>query len=294
MKQTIFGVLFFTFYSLFAQVEITNIKLPKIILSEHDSILSSSVDRMAPVMSQFLGINIKDSLDLNKKKDFGKYEEINRISDSISIYVDANNTNFSVHFWSSIPPPPPLMENKRYSKLKIENLSAYNELMAKKWDSMAVALEKQWDIERRQHQIAYPVYIFNNSSKKTIIQNPVGGRIDKDLYVILEGIDKNGEWQPINYWEQFSFVCGTGHRNYVLNPKSFLIVAIKKYSGHYRTKLRVKFKNFDDIHYSNVFDGYIDYCQFDKHEVLENLNLRFSYRGVEYLKERVNRTFLDK
>ena len=278
--------------SLFSQVEIDKLKLPILVLSEYDSMLPNHKKEMQPSFVDFLGINVQDTLNLNYRKDFGSSEDISIVSDSLSVFVDSENSTFRKHFWPITPPPPPPLENTEFKKLKKKNPLAYEKLMKQKRDSIHAKWEKQFKIESRQHQLAYPIYIFNHSNDKTLIQTSIGG-IGKDLYVILEAKDINGNWQPIEYVEQYRFVCGTGHSDYVLNPKSFLIAAIKKYSGEYKTQLRVKFSNFKNTYYSNIFDGYMNYSQFSKQEVLETLHMRFSDRGQEHLEERTKMSFLD-
>lgn len=88
-------------------------------------------------------------------------------------------------------------------------------------------------------------------------------RQDGSLIIIQEAIDKDGKWKPIEYWV-FSG-CGNSYfRPLVLKSGQYVIIPIKKYSGNYKTKIRLKFRYGKDLIYSEPFEGSINLSLFIK------------------------------
>jgi hypothetical protein len=86
---------------------------------------------------------------------------------------------------------------------------------------------------------------------------------DGSLIMIQEAIDKNGDWQPIEYWTYSG--CGNSYFHpLTLKPGKYIMIPIKKYNGNYKTKIRLKLKKDKSIFYSDPFDGSIETSQFDK------------------------------
>jgi hypothetical protein len=100
------------------------------------------------------------------------------------------------------------------------------------------------------------VWLINNSKDTITLQ------MQDWLYIcILEALDLNSEWRPIEYW-RFSN-CGNSYYNKRLLPKTAnsFVISIPKI-GNYKTKLRFKLLGMDKFYYSNPFNGNIDYCSF--------------------------------
>ena len=88
-------------------------------------------------------------------------------------------------------------------------------------------------------------------------------RQDGSLIMIQEALDENGNWSPIEYWVYSG--CGNSYFDpLVLNPGESIFVPIKKYTGDFKTKIRLRFKHGDKVIYSDSFDASIDKTQFNK------------------------------
>jgi hypothetical protein len=102
------------------------------------------------------------------------------------------------------------------------------------------------------------VWLINNSRDTISLQ------MQDWLYIcILEALDLNNEWRPIEYW-RFSN-CGNSYYNKRLLPKTAnsFITSIPQ-NGNYKTKLRFKLLGLNRFYYSNLFSGNIDYCSFSE------------------------------
>lgn len=108
---------------------------------------------------------------------------------------------------------------------------------------------KQWD----DYVKCYPLLIFNNENKNIPIRK---------IKLIQEAKDKNGQWMPIEFFEDMNS-CIVSHHYLRLEKKKYLALPIIKYYGDYKTKLRVKILINDYFYYSNEFDGTINLSQFD-------------------------------
>lgn len=98
-----------------------------------------------------------------------------------------------------------------------------------------------------------------NATKDTIIAT----RQDGSLIIIQEALNEKGEWKPIEYWVHSG--CGNSYFDPLrLDPGNFVLVPIKKYTGNYQTKIRLKWKNGVEINYSESFDGSINKSQFER------------------------------
>lgn len=248
-------------------------KYPIIILDSYDTIIANNFDsiQIAKSIVYSVGFN-SDTLILNKKNrnkflyndeifSFNNSENIK--TDSITFFVDSENdkfhTNFMPSYFSLSTPPPP-------SNPEIDSVELIkNQKKHQNW------LLKQL----KTHYKAYPFYIYNASKISQEILKPIAGG---DLFMILEAKDKNDTWKPIEYFEQFGFLCGTGHQNYLLKPNHYIIGAIRKYDGNFKTTMRIKLKSFDKLFYSNEFQGKMNYSQFYSKTIIEKLTNRFIYR----------------
>lgn len=100
----------------------------------------------------------------------------------------------------------------------------------------------------------YPVYIMNQTpAVKTFI--------GKDSYAfgIQEALDTNKQWRPIE-GRGLDF-CGNGYWGLKVYPREFIMILFPKYSGNYKTKIRVRIKNGENLYVSKAYDGTINESQ---------------------------------
>ncbi|MCT4580252.1 MAG: hypothetical protein N4A35_02455 [Flavobacteriales bacterium] len=108
-------------------------------------------------------------------------------------------------------------------------------------------------------------------------------RQDGSLIMIQEAIDKNGDWQPIEYWVYSG--CGNSYFSPLKLPAGkCVMVPIKKYEGSYKTKIRLKFKIGKQVIYSGTFDGAINLEQFKRET--ESVNGILYHGPASYLDDR--------
>ncbi len=286
MKNVFFTILII-FLSFSACKKKNPLKLPVLITSEYDTIIQVNSKEMMISEPIVYGVNVKDTLKLSGSFDYftNDYREpllndLNNEADSIMIFVDTSQLNFhtnEMNFYSLIPPPPPPPINYKESSDDIEEYD---------YSYDTIQLMKLRTLRERIHYKTLPVYIFNNSESDRVISKPI---VNGDLFMQVQAKDKNRNWKPIEYNYVPGFICGTGHRDYLLKSKRFIVSTIKKYSGDYKTKMRVKFMSQEKIYYSNEFDGAINYSQFKKVESVISMEKRFpdSINGQAYYKRKL-------
>lgn len=101
---------------------------------------------------------------------------------------------------------------------------------------------------------SYPVYIINNSNLWHI------SNMDPEFPILMQAMDRNGEWRHIEYRINFKICGGLFH---FLEPKSYFVTSARKYEGNFKTKFRLKFKQKGKFVYSNEFSGSINESQFE-------------------------------
>ncbi len=119
----------------------------------------------------------------------------------------------------------------------------------------------------------YPVYLVNQTpSTKSFM--------GKDSYIfgLQEAIDTNGRWRPIEA-RGYDF-CGVGYWGLKVHSQEFVTILFQKYSGSYKTKIRVRIKNGDNIYVSKPYDGTINEKQ------LYIKKDSYLYREMSYNKSR--------
>lgn len=88
-------------------------------------------------------------------------------------------------------------------------------------------------------------------------------RDGRSLILIQEALDEKGNWEPIEYW--IPAWCGNSFDNpLILEPGEYVMVLIKKYSGSFKTRIRLKFYYGPEVFYSDSFEGSINKAQFKK------------------------------
>lgn len=139
------------------------------------------------------------------------------------------------------------------------------------------------EYESKYANYYYPVYLINQTPT-------IKAFIGKDGYVfgLQEALDTNGQWRPIE-GRGFDF-CGNGYWGLKVHPQEYITVLFPKYSGDYKTKIRVRIKNGDNIYVSKPYDGTINekqlYLKKDSYlyrELLENKSsaIQYLFYGAE-------------
>jgi len=94
-------------------------------------------------------------------------------------------------------------------------------------------------------------------------------RQDGSLIMIQEALNEEDQWMPIEYWVYSG--CGNSYFDPLeLDSGKFVMIPIRKYSGNFKTKMRLKLKKDDTIVYSQSFDGKINTSQFEKETKMVN------------------------
>ena len=103
--------------------------------------------------------------------------------------------------------------------------------------------------------IYFPVYVVNQSTKPQLFAAK-----DNHVFAIQEAMDKEGKWRPIEM-RGFDF-CGNGHWFTAMKPKEYMMFLVPKYSGNYKTQLRIRLRIGNEILFSEAFEGNIRESQF--------------------------------
>ncbi len=104
---------------------------------------------------------------------------------------------------------------------------------------------------KRNSELYYPIYIINQTPNRKAL-------LGKDSYIfgLQEAIDTNGHWRPIE--GRGRDFCGHGYFGLRIDPGEFVAILFPKYKGNFKTKIRVRIKNDDNIYISQPFDGFIN------------------------------------
>lgn len=197
-------------------------------------------------------------------------------------WADTIYVNYEIPRYSSPPPPPVIItsgdtlyknENDFYFGTHKDNYEKYSDYYQviplddfTSWDSAVLeitidtnAIIRNIDYKKFQDNTfsfyAFPLIISNKTDKSVAIG------YGSHLALILEAIDENGEWKPIE--KRYTYMCGTGLPTIVLPSNEIVLTSVQIYKGEYLTDLRLKIGN----NYSSTFKGYINLKQFkDKEE----------------------------
>ena len=103
----------------------------------------------------------------------------------------------------------------------------------------------------------YPVFVANQSPNPKVLHG-------RDAYVmtIQEAQDSNGRWYPIE--SRVVWTCSSW--NIQLDPQHFVVLLLPKYSGKFKTKLRLRLENGEQIYVSKAYEGWINPEQFKLHQ----------------------------
>lgn len=106
----------------------------------------------------------------------------------------------------------------------------------------------QWD----DYVSCYPLLIQNTGKKVAYINK---------IKVIQQAKDVDGKWKPIEFFEGLPTCVGHNYFDKFL-PQKYMGIAIIKYNGNFKTKLRVKAQIGKHYYYSNEIMGHINQSQF--------------------------------
>lgn len=117
-------------------------------------------------------------------------------------------------------------------------------------DTKQIIKFSKWEKGKANYYNAYPLLIKNIENKDI--------QIGYWYYIpaLLEAKDENGNWITIE--EYYIADCGTCMYQIYIKPNEILITTAVKYSGNFKTKLRIKIGE----NYSNEYIGYINKEQF--------------------------------
>lgn len=250
-----------------------HIKWPKVTLKNYDTLIVNNVNDIQKAQPVVIAVNVKNSIALNNetflKDAFEDHEASKSPTDSLIVFVDSKlNFHYPLQGVGILPPPPPSLNKGEFQKRARKLIDSIN----------------------NTHYEMYPVFIFNSGNRDRVVAAPI---INGGLYAILEAKTKTGLWQPIEYWKQFGFLCGTGHLDYKLKSNHFIVAGVRKYIGNYKTLLRLKLRSFDKVYYSNTFDGTINESQFNTDSIIKRTKklMKFKREDVQDLK--INGLFLN-
>lgn len=116
-----------------------------------------------------------------------------------------------------------------------------------------IAVKNEYNGDRKYF---FPIYVVNSSQTPNVFAAK-----DGYVFAIQEAQNREGKWYPIEM-KGFDF-CGNGHWFRVLEPKEFMMFLMPKYTGNFKTKLRVRLKIGRKTLFSMLYEGYINEKQFN-------------------------------
>jgi hypothetical protein len=103
---------------------------------------------------------------------------------------------------------------------------------------------------------SFPIYVANMSKNQYASLETQDGSI----VVIVEAVDREGQWKPIEYWSHSW--CGNSYYTMMIPPRHMLMTRGIKCSGDFYTTCRLKLSNSQDSIFSNEFQMSINETQF--------------------------------
>ncbi len=162
---------------------------------------------------------------------------------------------------------PQLWDTTQYSSIGMGMYSdsLTNSYFSKRFDGLEVTPDYESSInfqaedplkrnEENHCNKYYPVYIVNQTPTTKWVE----GYDDHFLFCYQEAINSSGQWITI---ERSFFILDT-RWSVRIPSREFVAFILRKYEGEFKTKIRVRFHNGDNILYSNPFVGYLNHDQF--------------------------------
>ncbi len=115
----------------------------------------------------------------------------------------------------------------------------------------------------------YPVYVVNETQSTKIFTGK-----DSHLFSLQEARDPNYRWYPIE--GRRIEMCGHGYWGLRIHPGEFALFILPKYTGNFKTWLRVRLKNGTNTYVSKPFIGTINPSQFYIPHYYLNKNLKYA------------------
>jgi len=106
---------------------------------------------------------------------------------------------------------------------------------------------------------SYPVFL------KNLSQDTIELGYGEFIPLLIEAKDSLDNWKLIQ--EPFMYFCGTGLSHFYLPPGEITVTSCKLFSGDYKTKMRLVY-GFMPVLKSNEFEGFMNYTQFEKLEII--------------------------
>ena len=100
-------------------------------------------------------------------------------------------------------------------------------------------------ILQKNNDSLYDIYIYNQNIDTLSIYIQ-----DNSVLLIQEAKSQNGKWKPIEYWLYSK--CANSYHHYKLKPKGILKTNSKIYKGSFKTEIRFKLLNNNNVYYSNT------------------------------------------
>lgn len=204
---------------------ILKVDFPEIIYDDKNAETYFSPKLMAsPIYLIYTIDSFSTTINLNKKFDLYKFQTKNKFYDTMP-----NRRGFKIYIDTSKEIP---MINNSYEV----------------WNSSDKTKNHSQKI------ISYPVYIINTSSNEVKLNVQ-----DGELMMIQEALDKKGEWQPIEYHLFAS--CSENYFDIDVPSQYCVMTKVAKYKGNFKTLLRIKLLNQDQVYFSCAFKGSINFSQ---------------------------------
>ena len=248
------------------------------------------------ISNNYQEFRISQAERLNKEHLYRRYKYVEKCGESNTVNIPNIEYEDSISEIPSTvqpPPPSPVPDPKKTYKVgkslkvivnvnQVVAISDYTdnskimnydgETVGDIYESEISFLSKYY--KPSNHMVkGYPVMIQNISDSLKSIETQEGW-----IYMIQEAIGPDGKWKPIEYID-YSVVCGASRGASKLIPGEYLITKIYKYSGNYKTKLRIRFSTYKEVYFSNEFVGSINLSQFEIHshlpELTDNINEHF-------------------
>lgn len=265
-------------------------KYPRLIVPKVKKSIRVNSKEMIRLMSDYpLAVNFDKDTVLKKEFDFKRLEKYNVRFKNIDTILPRYNFKIILDttylmslkgfFYQSLTLPDEkylILDGKIENKIPNESQIRESNKITNKFFNKTVA-------QLNDYVNCYPLLIYNNSLKPAHI---------KSIKTIQQAKDVDGKWKPIEFFQGVPTYVAT-NRFLEFHPKKYQALAILKYNGNFKTKLRVKVKINNKVYYSNEIYGKINKSQFNKDYVLRQLRFTTSFRDEKYLQEYIKFVFLE-